>query len=231
MEGDLREFSLPEILQFISLGSRSGVLEILLRDDVFGITFTSGIITGLTKNGWTLIDELASSEFITAQAVTELIKGETDAQAIQTAAFARGWMTEEEWSVFTARQIERLLYSLFDVRDGTFRFRHESAMDTLWLPVHLTADRAVLEGTHWSEAWSRAGDRIPSRHSWFTRTPTPPSEHQTISAAQWHVYVVLSVPASVNQIMARSVLTEVEVVESLYGLLTVGLVIPAPQMF
>ena len=75
MEGDLREFALAEILQFVSLGSRTGVLEILRRDGVYRIAFTSGGITGLSADGWTVDQELRLSGLIPTDAVSNLLTG------------------------------------------------------------------------------------------------------------------------------------------------------------
>lgn len=227
MEGDLREFPLAEILQFISLGSRTGVLEILRRDGVYGINFTSGTITGLTADGWTIAQELRDSGLLPGDALTGLLAGDPDSQDLRSAVLTGGYMTAEEWTVFVARQVERLLYTLFDAREGKFRFRQNVTDGGRWLPVRVTADRAVLEGTRWSETWSRAADRVPSRLSRFARVDPPPSANQQLTSTQWRVFVALSEPGNVLQIAARAILTEVEVVESLQSLLDKGIVRPA----
>jgi hypothetical protein len=224
MEGDLREFPLSEILQFISLGSRTGVLEILRRDGVYGVRFTAGTITGLTADGWKIAQELRDANVLESDALSGLLTGSTDVQELRSALLTGGYMTAEEWTVFVARQVERLLYTLFDAREGKFRFRQSPEQDGTWLPVRVTADRAVLEGTRWSETWSRAADSVPSRQSRFSRAGRPPGRECRISPTQWRVYVVLSEPGNVLQIAARAILTEVEVVESLQALLEFGLV-------
>ena len=167
MEGDLREFPLSEIPQFISLGSRTGILDILRRDGAYGVGFTGGIITGLTADGWTLADELRDSGLIPPDALPGLIAKQDDSQELRASILTNGHMTAEEWTVFVARQVERLLYTLFDVREGTFRFRQGATEGRPWLPIRVSADRAVLEGTRWSETWARAIDlshrgRVPS---------------------------------------------------------------------
>jgi len=224
MEGDLREFPLSEILQFISLGSRTGVLEILRRDGVYGVRFTAGTITGLTADGWAIAQELREAHVLDGDALSGLLAGNADIQELRSALLAGGYMTAEEWTVFVARQVERLLYTLFDAREGKFRFRQSPAQEGTWLPVRVTADRAVLEGTRWSETWSRSADVVPSRQSRFARADPPSAQTRQISPTQWRVYVVLAEPGNVVQIAARAILTEVEVVESLQTLIEHGLV-------
>ena len=229
MEGDLREFPLSEILQFISLGSRTGVLEILRRDGVYGINFTGGTITGLTADSWTVAEELRESKMIPAEALSGILTEGVSTQDLRAALLTGGYLTAEEWTVFVARQVERLLYTLFDARDGKFRFRQSATHPGPWLPVRVSADRAVLEGTRWSETWSRAGEAIPSRHSRFRRVERPAATSRRFSPTQWRVWVALSEPGTVVQIAARTVLTEVEVVESLQYLLGQNLVTGAPS--
>jgi len=224
VEGDMREFPLAEILQFISLGSRSGVLEIIRREGVYGIIFTSGTITGLTADGWTLAQELRDSQLLPADVLTGLLSVNATIQDLRAAILTGGYMSADEWTAFVSRQVERLLYSLFDVRDGKFRFRQAAPTEGQWLPVRVSADRAVLEGTRWSETWSRAADTIPSRQSRFERSNTMPRQPIRISPVQWRVYVSTSEPGSLTQIAARSVLAEVEVIESLQHLMSHGIV-------
>lgn len=223
MEGDMREFPLAEILQFISLGSRSGILEILRRDGVYGIIFTSGTITGLTADGWTLAQELRDSHLLPSEVLTGLLAINANIQDVRAAILTGGYMTADEWTAFVSRQVERLLYSLFDVRDGKFRFRQSAPPEGQWLPVRVSADRAVLEGTRWSETWSRASDLIPSRQTRFERAGTLPRQPIQISPTQWRVYVAIAQSGSLVQIAARAVLAEVEVIESLQSLISHGI--------
>lgn len=223
MEGDMREFPLAEILQFISLGSRTGMLEIVRRDGTFGVIFTNGTITGLTANGWSLAQELRDSGLLPADVLTGLLAQNTSIQDLRSSILTGGFMNAEEWTSFVSRQVERLLYSLFDVRDGRFRFRQAETADGEWLPVRVSADRAVLEGTRWSEAWSRAAETVPTRHSTFTRTGAVPRQPVAISPTQWRVYVACSQPGTLMQLAARTILAEVEVIESLQTLIGYGL--------
>lgn len=224
MEGDLREFPLAEILQFVSLGSRTGVLDIIRRDRVYGIVFTSGSITGLSADGWSLGQELRDSGLLPAEKLSSLLAGDGGTQELQNAVLAGGYMNDEDWAAFVERQIERLLYGLFDARDGKFRFRQQATVAHSLLPVRVTADRAVLEGTRWSETWARAGELIPSRQSRFEHSTYPPASSTKITPTQWRVYVACSEPGTLMQLAARSVLSEVEVIESLHTLIHAGVI-------
>jgi hypothetical protein len=224
LEGDLREFPLAEILQFVSLGSRSGVLDIIRRDRVYGIVFTSGAITGLSADGWTLAQELRESGLLPSEELSSILASNSDTQELQRAVLAEGYLTDEEWAAFVERQIERLLYTLFDAHDGKFRFRQGAIVTQGLLPVRVTADRAVLEGTRWSETWARAVELIPSRQSKFERTKRPPDAPVRITPTSWRVYVAASEPGNLMQLAARSVLSEVAVIEALQSLIAFGLV-------
>jgi hypothetical protein len=223
MEGDMREFPLAEILQFISLGSRTGMLEIVRRDGTFGVIFTNGTITGLTADGWSLAQELRDSGLISANVLTGLLAQHSSIQDLRASILTGGYMNAEEWTSFVSRQVERLLYSLFDVRDGRFRFRQSAPVEGQWLPVRVSADRAVLEGTRWSETWARASETVPNRQSTFERTGSVPRQSVAISPTQWRVYVACAEPGTLMQLAARTILAEVEVIESLQTLMSYGL--------
>jgi hypothetical protein len=224
LEGDLREFPLAEILQFVSLGSRTGVLDIIRRDRVYGIVFTAGSITGLSADGWSLGQELRDSGLLPPEKLSSLLANDAGTRELQSAVLTQGLMTEGEWTAFVVRQIERLLYSLFDARDGKFRFRQQAIVTHGLLPVRVTADQAVLEGTRWSETWARAAELIPSRLSRFEHSKKTPSGPVKISPTHWRVYVASSESGNLMQLAARSVLSEVETIESLSALIQVGVV-------
>src|SRR4051794_40897648 len=224
MEGDMREFPLADILQFISLGSRTGMLEIVRRDGTFGVIFTNGTITGLTADGWSLAQELRDSGLISADVLTGLLAQHSSIQDLRGSILTSGYMNAEEWTSFVSRQVERLLYSLFDVRDGRFRFRQSAPIEGQWLPVRVSADRAVLEGTRWSETWSRAVEAIPSRQSRFVRSNRAPRSNVRLNQTQWRVIVSTSEPGTLTQIASRAILSEVDVIESLQCLLDLSLI-------
>ena len=226
MEGDLREFTLAEILQFVSLGGRTGVLEILRRDGVFRINFSSGVIVGLNADGWTLAQDLRDSDLLPNDVLSDILATNVDTNDLRSALLAGGYMAADEWTAFVARQVERLLYTLFDVREGKFRFRQSSTFPGPWLTVRIAADRAVLEGTRWSETWQRGADLIPSRQSRFARSGTAPGAALQISPTQWRVFVATAQPGNVLEIANRSILSEVEVVESLQFWLQHGVIRP-----
>jgi len=117
-----------------------------------------------------------------------------------------------------------LLYALFDVREGKVRFRQMAPPEGEWLPVRVSADRAVLEGTRWSEALGRASETIRSCQSRFARTQRNPRGPVRLSPSQWRVFVATETIGSLPLIAARSVLSEVDVIESLQALMEVGLV-------
>jgi Domain of unknown function (DUF4388) len=224
LEGDLREFPLAEILQFVSLGSRTGVLDIIRRDRVYGIVFTAGSITGLSADGWTLGQELRDSGLLPPDKLSSLLASNAGTKELQIAVLGGGFMTDEEWDAFVNRQIERLLYALFDARDGKFRFRQQAIVTHGLLPVRVTADRAVLEGTRWSETWARAGELIPSRQSRFEHSKNAPDSPVKITSTQWRVFVSCSEPGNLMQLAARSILSEVETIESLNSLIQAGVI-------
>ena len=224
MEGDLREFALAEILQFVSLGSRTGVLEILRRDGIYRIGFTSGGITGLSADGWSLDQELRLSGMLPSEAVSSLLATNAKPEDLRSAVLTSGYMSADEWNAFVARQVERLLYTLFDAKEGKFRFRQAVNHPGPWLAVRISADRAVLEGTRWSETWNRAIGRLPSRLTPIERTGQAPVQPLSISPTQWRVFVATGEPGTVLQIATRAILSEAEVVESLQFLLDNGIV-------
>jgi hypothetical protein len=82
----------------------------------------------------------------------------------------------------------------------------------------------VLEGTRWSETWARTGELIPSRQSRFEHSNKAPNNSLKITATNWRVFVSCSEPGNLMQLAARSILSEVETIESLNSLIQAGVI-------
>ncbi len=222
MEGDLNEFQLSDILQFVSFGSRSGVLEILRTNGVHRINFTAGVITGLSAAGWSISEALLESNLVPQEVLDGLdLSNQAD---LRGPILAGSYMSAEDWNAFIARQVESLLYRLFDSRHGKFRFRQIGTIDFQWLPVKITTNRAVLEGTRWSETWSQVDPALRAPEARFGSSGTRPDAAVKLSPTQWRVFVASREPGSLNQLATRAMLSEVESLEALRALTGHGLV-------
>lgn len=224
MEGDLNEFQLSDILQFISFGSRSGVLEILRPGAVHRITFTAGVITGLSAAGWSITEALLESNLVPQDVLNGMVRDNVQVD-LRGPILAGGYMTADDWNAFIARQVESLLYRLFDSRQGKFRFRQLGTIEFQWLPVRITTDRAVLEGTRWSETWSQVDPSLRVPGARFGATATRLEAPIRVSPTQWRVFVASRDPGSLNQLATRAVLSEVEALEALRALTGHGLIV------
>ena len=92
----MRGFPLAGLPQLISLGSRSGMLEIIRREAVHRIIFTGGTITGLTSDGWTVAQELRDAPLLPPEVMTQLLAVNASFQELRAAIVTGGHMTADE---------------------------------------------------------------------------------------------------------------------------------------
>lgn len=223
MEGDLREFSIAEIVQFISLGRRTGTLEVRHRDQVRRISFTEGTITGLAADDWSIGRALRSSGLLPDDGSEPGSIEMLTANELRERCLAASLIDDGDWSAFVARQTERLLYDLFDQREGRFLFRLGDASTAVALPVAISADRAVLEGSRWADVRSRHRNDQSPTDARFERA-TPPPAQVLLTPPQWRVMVVLEQPGTIDQIAVRAKLSLLDTIESLVALTEAGLI-------
>ncbi|NET02881.1 MAG: DUF4388 domain-containing protein [Sphaerospermopsis sp. SIO1G2] len=172
--GNLRDFSLPEILQFLDSGKKTGLLHLeylqetdsikrrhyyiwLQKGRVIAASERSdqqGLIMMITKRGW-----ITQSQITNATKTSICFINEPMGLCLKS----QGLLQSEQLQILFNSQILRSLTQLFQVKEGTFRFENTpflplGEMTGLSMPgveVMLTCLRALKN-------WVALEDRLPN---------------------------------------------------------------------
>lgn len=227
IKGSLKEASLPDVIQLLYLGRRTGCLAVADRQNFGYIYFDDGRISyaSIVNRRDRLGDILTKGGRITPEQLQEAIRlqeGERD-QKLGEILVATGAITRAELEDYMRLQIEEAVYFLFTWTSGTFNFEAGVRPEREDFLVAINPEYLLLEGARRVDEWSLIEKKIPS----FDLIFTVDRDHVeaaavTLSAAQQQVIPLLDGTRDVQQVMDEAGLTEFDAGKALYGLITAG---------
>ena len=228
IRGSLKEASLPDVIQLLFLGRRSGCLSLADRQRHGSIYFEDGwiIYASIVNRRDRLGDMLLASGAISREQLDQALalQGAAPGRRIGELLVHLGLLSPEELRRAVRLQIEEAVYSLFNWITGTFSFEagvrppSEEPLD------RISPESLLLEGARRVDEWSLIEAKIPSFDLIFAILPGQVEGHQaSFTEAQRRLLPLLDGQRDVRQLIDSSGLSEFEAAQALYGLVTAGL--------
>src|ERR1044071_5497624 len=166
IRGSLKEASLPDVLQLLSMGKKTGCLSVGHRGSFGYIFFDKGkivyasIVNRRDRRGDMLVKNgMISQEQLDAAVDAQIRRRD---KRIGELLVEQRALTPEQLSQFLKVQIEEAVYFLFTWTEGTFNFEPDvmpSEQDTL---VSIGPESLLLEGARRVDEWSLIEKKIPT---------------------------------------------------------------------
>jgi tetratricopeptide (TPR) repeat protein len=227
IKGSLREASLPDVLQLLALGQKTGCLSIADRSNFGYIFFDRGRIcyASIVNRRDRLGDILAKHEKITQEQLDTAVLRQSRERdkKLGEILVEQGSISQPELERYIRVQIEEAVYFLFTWTQGTFNFEadvHPERQDFL---VSINPESLLLEGARRVDEWGLIEKKVPSFDIIFI------VDHErldiseaTLTETQQRILPLLDGSRDVNQIIEDAGLGEFEIGKALYGLITAG---------
>ncbi len=227
IKGSLKEASLPDVIQLLTLGRRSGCLSIADRQNFGYIYFDEGrliyasIVNRRDRLGDLLVRRGRLAPDVLQQAVDA--QAQSPERKIGELLVERGALSRQELEDYMRVQIEEAVYFLFTWNSGTFNFEAGVRPEREDFLVSINPESLLLEGARRVDEWELITRKIPSFDLQFRVEPDRTAESDvTLSAAQTLILPLLDGTRDVRQVMEESGLVEFETGKALYGLITAG---------
>src|SRR5689334_8761309 len=227
IKGSLKEASLPDVLQLLSMGKKTGCLAVTHRNNFGYIYFDKGRISyaSIVNRRDRIGDLLVKAGSITAEQLNEAIEAQAKHRdkRVGDLLVALGFLSREALHEHVRVQIEEAVYLLFTWNEGTFNFEAEVHPERQDLLVSINPESLLLEGARRVDEWNLVEKKIPS----FDLVFEVDQAHVTASDVELteEQRIVLDLTdgqRDVQTIIDESGLVEFEVGKALYGLLTAG---------
>lgn len=229
IKGSLKEASLPDVLQLLSLGKRTGCMAVADRQNFGYIFFDQGRISyaSIVNRRDRLGDLLVKNGRLTAEQLEEAIRlqGERRDKKLGEILLGMGIIARDDLEEYMRLQIEEAVYYLFTWTSGTFNFEAGVRPDQQDFLVAINPESLLLEGARRVDEWSQIEKKLPSFDLIFDvdRLRVEGSDAE-LSPTQKRLLDLLDGKRDVHQVVEESGLVEFEVGKSLYGLITAGFV-------
>jgi tetratricopeptide (TPR) repeat protein len=227
IKGSLKEASLPDVIQLLFLGRRTGCLALADRHNFGTIYFDEGhiVYAAIVNRRDRIGDILVRSGRITAEQLAQAIaRQEGDRQhKLGEILLELGALTREELESYIRLQIEEAVYYLFTWTSGTFNFEAGVRPEQEDFLVRINPEFLLLEGARRVDEWSLIEKKIPSFDLIFAVDPAHIGESAPIlSAEQQRLLPLLDGSRDVQALIEVSGLVEFELGKALFGLITAG---------
>lgn len=224
--------TLPEVLQFLSMGKMTGTLAVAHGTNSVTLTLRSGRLINSSslrmsrKLGQILINRgtLLRSQIEEALAAQ---KAQAQPEPLGRILIGRGLITEDELRQSIRLQLEEEMWDLFGMQEGSFKFEHAHEGTLSPSLVELDIEPLIMEGMRRLDEWARIVKNIPSdlavpgvnpKSDWKDR------EQVALSEGEWKVFSLLNGFYDMSSISSRSGLGRFETFRTVNSLLASGLV-------
>jgi tetratricopeptide (TPR) repeat protein len=227
IKGSLREASLPDVVQLLALGRKSGCLAIADRQSFGYVYFDDGLITfaSIVNRRDRLGDLLVRNGLLTAEALAQAIAlQERDrGRKLGEILVTTGILAREELERYVRLQIEEAVYFLFTWTQGTFNFEVGVRPEGEDLLVAIPPESLLMEAARRVDEWSLIEKKIPSFDLVFAVDQAHlDGTAVALSEEQSRILPLLDGQRDFRQVVEESGLVEFEAGKALFGLLTAG---------
>jgi tetratricopeptide (TPR) repeat protein len=227
IKGSLKEASLPDVLQLLAMGKKTGCLSVSDRSNFGYVFFDQGLITyaSIVNRRDRLGDILVKNGLISTDQLREAIERQAHQRDKRLGELLvdMGALSRADLERYMRVQIEEAVYYLFTWTSGTFSFESDVRPETQDFLVAIGPESLLLEGARRVDEWSLIEKKIPGFDLIFVVERQRLEEADVaLTPEQERILPLLDGERDVARVVEDSGLLEFEVGKALYGLLTAG---------
>jgi tetratricopeptide (TPR) repeat protein len=227
IKGSLKEASLPDVLQLLSMGQKSGCLSVAERNNFGTVYFDTGqiVYASIVNRRDRLGDILVKNGLITSAQLQTAVEaqGHRRDRRLGELLVEMGALTRPALENYMRIQIEEAVYYLFTWSSGTFSFESDVRPDAQDFLVRISPESLLLEGARRVDEWSLIEKKIPSFDLIFVLERSRlASSSVRLTPEQERLVPLLDGRRDVAQLIDDSGMLEFDVAKALYGLITAG---------
>ena len=231
LQGSIERFTLPDILQLIGSGRKSGTLGIQRDDSIVMVYFSEGdIIYGYgPRQTFHLGQLLKDKGVITADQLDETVQlqaSEQNSKRLGQILIERRYIDRADLEKAVTQQVEQLLYSLLSWESGTFKFYDNQFPTEEEITVRISVENVILEGLRRLDELNMARDTLKDPDEVFLLATTQGgrSRDLKLAADEWNVMAQVDGRTSVKQLCAKSQLGKDQTLTVLAKLKLAGII-------
>ncbi len=225
IKGNLREASLPDVIQLLSLGKKTGVLSISDRKNFGDIFFQDGRITYCSivnredRIGQILLNQGDIKEEDLEKAL-QIQDDENNNRRIGDILVELNAITREMLYDRIRKQLTDTIFTFLTWEDGFFNFEPNIKPGEETITIKLYPEDILLEQARKVDEWSVIEDELPSEHSILMTTNIV--DISNLNENEKAVLKLINSRRILKDIYEKSHLEKYETAKAVYGLKKIG---------
>jgi hypothetical protein len=227
LRGNLRDFTITQLLNLINLAQKTGTLVVDGPSEQAQVSFREGKLAyariGSEDNSLASIlhkgNKLNVNQY---RAIAERAGQMTDKE-LGLLLINAGYVSQEDILLNLQGYFTDVIRRLFTWVEGFFRFENEMLPPDDRINVRLDLENLIIEGSRQLREWEELQDEIPSLDMALKFTDRPMT-NLNLSLEEWRVVKFIDPKNTMKQIASAAKLNDMEIRRIVYGLIQAGLV-------
>jgi hypothetical protein len=239
LQGNLKEFSLPNIFQLVKMSAKTGALTIRREDEWGKIFFRNGLIyyafsvPTLLPLGERLVKAGAITGDQLKDALAEQKKKGAKGGRLGAILLGKGLLERETLEQAVREQIEDATFNFFSWVDGEFEFGADEEITDEDIVVELNVENVIMEGCRRIDEWELIFEQLGSLervpHLGCTEGVEERGEVR-LTVQEWRVVSHIDGRADINTVLKECGLDRFHGAKVIYGLYSRGLITVSEPM-
>ena len=230
LQGNLRDFSITQLLNLIHLARKTGALTLQKEPVTTALFFREGklVYATSTDHDGHLVGMLARAGKLTAdqaKVIGSRAAGHSNKKLAMMLINA-GTVTQKDIISSIRQDFLEIVYRLFTWSEGRFIFEPNRLADEDAITISIDLENVILEGSRHVKEWEHLQDELPDLDVALKFTDSPQSQLRNINlnVDEWRMISYISPRNSIRKIAQRIGMDDFRIRKITYGLLEAGLV-------
>ncbi len=204
LEGNLDRFEAPDLLTFLNMGRRTGVL-VLEREGQETKLFLRGgrpVFATSTREALRLGSLLVRMGKVSAPVLEKALERQGRGFRLGQILLAQKLLTEDELASYLKVQVSEVIFDTFEWREGTFVFYDKVPPPAAAVTLEMDLQNLIMEGVRRLDERGRLADVFPDLNMVIEAVANPERVKQsvTFTKEEWQVFFLVDGRRSLNEI-------------------------------
>ena len=227
LRGNLRDFTITQLLNLINLAGKTGTLVIDGASEQAHVAFNNGKLAfariGQEDNRLATVLHRANKLSVNQYRALVERAGEMTDKELGLLLINAGYVTQQDILINLQEYFSDAIRKLYTWVEGSFRFEADMFPPEDRITVRLDLENLIIEGSRQLREWEQLQDEIPSLDMALKFTDRP-LKNVNLSVEEWRVVSYINPKNTMKQIAKANKMNDMEVRRIVYGLLQAGLV-------
>jgi hypothetical protein len=230
LKGNLRDFSVTQLLNLINLAKKTGTLIVEGPDQAIWVSFREGRLAyaqvGQEDNSLATILFRANKLSAAQHRAIKARSNKMNDKELGLLLINANYITQQDILTSLQSYFIGIVNRLFTSVEGFFRFENDMLPPDDKILVRISLENLIIEGARRTREWEHLQDEIPSLDIAlkFADRPGANIRNVNLSVEEWRVVSYINPKNTLRQIARATKLNDLEIRRVIYGLLQAGLV-------